>query len=90
MGSKHNIFFSILLVQPAQATGDPIKVCVVDTVLLAVKGWQVPGAIDTLRPLMGQESAVIPLMDVNGPLATYPNGTKRGPRTGARPMAVRG
>ncbi len=35
----------------------------IDVVLLAVKGWQVPGAIETVRPLMGLDTVVVPLMD---------------------------
>ena len=40
------------VVRPGQATDDPATVGPVDVVLLAVKGWQVPGAIETMRPLM--------------------------------------
>jgi len=35
----------------------------VDLVLLAVKGWQVPQAIETMRPLMGLETFVVPLLN---------------------------
>jgi 2-dehydropantoate 2-reductase len=48
---------SSFLVRPAQATDDPQTVGSVDAVLLAVKGWQVPGAIETMRPLMGPDLA---------------------------------
>lgn len=37
-------------------------------VLLAVKGWQVPQAIETMRPLVGPETFVVPLL--NGVEAT--------------------
>src|SRR5262245_35892448 len=46
-----------------RATDDPKSVGFVDAVLLAVKGWQVPGAIETVRPLMGPGTIVVPLMD---------------------------
>ncbi len=46
-----------------RATDDPKSVGFVDAVLLAVKGWQVPAAIETVRPLMGPRTVVIPLMD---------------------------
>jgi 2-dehydropantoate 2-reductase len=46
-----------------RATDDPKSVGFVDAVLLAVQGWQVPGAIETVRPLMGPSTTVIPLMD---------------------------
>jgi 2-dehydropantoate 2-reductase len=46
-----------------RATGDPTSIGFVDVVLLAVQGWQAPGAIETVRPLMGPDTIVIPLMD---------------------------
>jgi 2-dehydropantoate 2-reductase len=45
------------------ATDDPKSVGSVDAVLLAVGGWYVPGAIETVRPMMGPNTVVIPLMD---------------------------
>lgn len=51
------------VVSPAQAAGDPATVGPVDVVLLTVKAWQVEGAIDTVRPLMGADTFVVPLMD---------------------------
>lgn len=50
-------------VQPVRATGDPNTVGEVDMVLLAVKGWQVAAAIETIRALMGPGTCAIPLMD---------------------------
>jgi choline dehydrogenase-like flavoprotein len=54
---------SNFVVRPAQATDDPTSVGPVDVVLLAVKGWQVQGAIKTLHPLMGPQTFAVPLMD---------------------------
>ncbi|MGE5443787.1 MAG: ketopantoate reductase family protein [Ignavibacteriales bacterium] len=51
------------IVRSAQATDNPKSVGAVDMVLLAVKGWQVLGAIETIRPLMGPDTFVVPLMD---------------------------
>jgi 2-dehydropantoate 2-reductase len=45
------------------ATDDPKSVGFVDAVLLAVGGWEVPAAIETVRPMMGPNTVVIPLMD---------------------------
>jgi len=56
------------VVLPVQATDDPKSVGAVDIVLLAVKGWQAPGAIDTMRPLMGPEIFAVPLLDVESRL----------------------
>src|SRR5262245_45815191 len=51
------------IVRPAQATDDPKTVGVVDVVLLALKGWQVAGAIETIRPLMKPGTFVVSLTD---------------------------
>src|SRR5690348_8923418 len=50
-------------IQPAQATDDTATVGPVDAVLLAVKGWQVPDAIEAIRPLMGDETFIAPLLN---------------------------
>lgn len=50
-------------IHPAQATDDPTTVGPVDMTLLAVKGWQVPQAIETMRPLIGPETFVTPLLN---------------------------
>lgn len=48
-------------IEPAQATDDPSTVGTVDYVLVAVKSWQVADAARTLGPMLGRETAVIPL-----------------------------
>ena len=50
-------------IRPAQATDDPAGIGPVDLVLLAVKGWQVPQAIETMRPLVGSQTFVVPLLN---------------------------
>ena len=50
-------------ISPAHATDDPAQIGHVDLVLLAVKGWQVPQAIETMRPLLGPETFVVPLLN---------------------------
>ena len=50
-------------IQPAQATDDPTALGPVDAVLLAVKGWQTPEAIETIRPLMGADTFIAPLLN---------------------------
>jgi 2-dehydropantoate 2-reductase len=52
-----------MLIQPAQATDDPATIGPVDFVLLAVKGWQAPEAIDSMRPLMGPDTVAVPLLN---------------------------
>lgn len=50
-------------VRPAHVTDNPADIGPVDLVLLAVKGWQVPQAIEAMRPLVGVETAVLPLLN---------------------------
>lgn len=52
-----------MLIQPAQATDDPMEVGTVDVVLLGVKTWQVPEAGEVIRPLIGPDTFVIPLQN---------------------------
>src|SRR5436190_5306901 len=51
------------VVRPAQAADDPSEVGPVDVVLVAVKGWQVPEAAQAMRPLVGPETVVVPLLN---------------------------
>jgi 2-dehydropantoate 2-reductase len=49
------------IVRPAQASDDPGQVGEVDVVLVAVKTWQVPEAAQSMRPVMGSNTYVLPL-----------------------------
>jgi len=51
------------LIQPARATDDPGSVGVVDLVLFCVKLWDVEQAGAAIRPLVGPDTAVIPLQN---------------------------
>jgi 2-dehydropantoate 2-reductase len=51
------------VVKPANASGDPQAVGPVDIVLVAVKAWQVADVAPALRPLIGTETAVVPLQN---------------------------
>jgi 2-dehydropantoate 2-reductase len=44
-----------------EATGDASSVGAVDAVLLTVKAWQIPEALLSIKPLLGADTAVIPL-----------------------------
>ncbi|WP_410790166.1 2-dehydropantoate 2-reductase [Kribbella sp. C-35] len=44
---------------PVQATSVPAEIGPVDYVLICVKTWQLPEAIDTIRPLVGPDTAII-------------------------------
>src|SRR5947209_2574727 len=50
-------------IRQVHATDDPARIGLVDLVLLAVKGWQVPQAIETMRPLVGSETCVVPFLN---------------------------
>jgi 2-dehydropantoate 2-reductase len=50
-------------VRPAQVTDDPSALGPVDVVLLGVKAWQVPGAADAMRPLVGERTFIVPLQN---------------------------
>jgi 2-dehydropantoate 2-reductase len=52
-----------LVLDPVHATDDAATVGPVDVALLAVKGWQVPQAIEVMRPLVGAETVVVPLLN---------------------------
>ncbi|MEU8221998.1 2-dehydropantoate 2-reductase [Kribbella sp. NPDC048915] len=44
---------------PVQATSDPAVIGVVDYVLICVKTWQLPEAIESIRPLVGPDTAIV-------------------------------
>jgi 2-dehydropantoate 2-reductase len=48
---------------PCQATDDPREVGPVDFVLVGVKAWQVPAAAVAIRPLLGEQTAAVPLQN---------------------------
>ena len=50
-------------VDPASATDDPASVGEVDYVLVAVKSWQLPEAIETMRPMVGDKTSIVPLQN---------------------------
>lgn len=52
-----------LRVQPIVATDDPAEVGPVDAVLLALKTWQLPGAVADLEPMLGPDTFVVPLQN---------------------------
>ena len=50
-------------VQPVQAVEDPAQLGPVDAVILGVKAWQVPEAAESIRPLIGPDTFVVPLQN---------------------------
>jgi 2-dehydropantoate 2-reductase len=51
------------LIQPVQATDDPASIAPVDVVLFCVKLWDVESAGAQIKPIVGPETAVIPLQN---------------------------
>jgi 2-dehydropantoate 2-reductase len=51
------------LIKPCQATDDPASIGAVDFVLFCVKLWDVESAGEKIRPLIGANTAVIPLQN---------------------------
>ncbi|WP_428492399.1 ketopantoate reductase family protein [Rhodopila sp.] len=51
------------VLQPVRATDDPASIGAVDVVLFCVKLWDVEAAGAAIRPLVGLETAVIPLQN---------------------------
>jgi 2-dehydropantoate 2-reductase len=50
-------------IQPAKAVGSPEQAGQVDAVLLGVKAWQVLDAAELMRPLIGEDTFVVPLQN---------------------------
>ncbi len=50
-------------IHPAEATDDPARAGVVDLVILGVKTWQVRDAARAMKPMIGPDTAVLPLQN---------------------------
>jgi 2-dehydropantoate 2-reductase len=51
------------LVSPVTATDDPAQIGAVDVVMVGVKTWQVPEVAESIRPLIGDNTLVLPLQN---------------------------
>ena len=52
-----------MLIEPAIASADTASIGLVDVVILGVKTWQVAGAAEALRPLLGPDTLIVPLQN---------------------------
>jgi 2-dehydropantoate 2-reductase len=50
-------------IDPAEVTDEPASLEAVDCVLVAVKAWQLQDAAETMRPLVGEATFVVPLLN---------------------------
>lgn len=51
------------LVHPAKATDDPHSIGTADLVVIAVKAWQLDDAIEQMKPLIGDNTTILPLLN---------------------------
>ena len=51
------------VVQPIQATNNPMEIGIVDLVLVGVKAWQISEAAEAMRPMIGPETFILPLQN---------------------------
>ena len=51
------------VVSPVTATDDPAQIGAVDVVMVGVKTWQVPEVAESIRPLIGEDTLVLPLQN---------------------------
>ena len=51
------------VVHSIHATDDPNEIDPVDVILVSVKAWQVPEAAQAMRPMVGPETVVVPLLN---------------------------
>jgi 2-dehydropantoate 2-reductase len=50
-------------IHPARVTDSPQSIGVVDVVILATKAWQLSEAMEQLQPLLGADTAILPLLN---------------------------
>ena len=51
------------VLSPVTATDDPAQIRAVDVVMVGVKTWQVPEVAESIRPLIGDNTLVLPLQN---------------------------
>jgi len=49
------------VIHPAKASDDPRQVGIMDVILVAVKAWDVPAAAEAMKPMVEEETVIIPL-----------------------------
>ena len=49
------------IIKPASATDNPASIGPVDVILVAVKAWDIPSAAESMKPMIGENTLVIPL-----------------------------
>ncbi len=62
-GLKVDSISGDFVVQPAKATDSPRSVGTVDVLILAIKAWQINDAIVEMKPLIGNNTLIVPLLN---------------------------
>ena len=62
-GLKVDSIHGDFVIHPAQATDSTESVGNVDLIILATKAWQLDSAIEQIKPLMGENTAILPLLN---------------------------
>ncbi|NQZ32611.1 MAG: 2-dehydropantoate 2-reductase [Oceanospirillaceae bacterium] len=51
------------VIHPVQASDNPAQIGEVDLVLVCVKGWQLSDAVQAMKPLVGENTVILPLLN---------------------------
>jgi 2-dehydropantoate 2-reductase len=62
-GLRVSRIYGDFIVSPIHVTHDPSTVGIADVILLAVKAWQVSDAIKLMRPMVGPDTFIVPLLN---------------------------
>ncbi|MBL8100328.1 MAG: 2-dehydropantoate 2-reductase [Anaerolineales bacterium] len=62
-GLKISSIHGDFVVHPAQATDSTESIGTVDLIILAIKAWQLDSSLEQIRPLIGENTAILPLLN---------------------------
>jgi 2-dehydropantoate 2-reductase len=62
-GLQIESFLGNFAIQPAKVDDNPGNIGAVDLVILGVKTWQVPDAAEAIKPLIGSQTMLLPLLN---------------------------
>ena len=62
-GLRVNSIGGDFVVNPVKATNSPLSVGEVDCVIVATKAWQLAESIEQLKPLVGEKTMILPLLN---------------------------
>lgn len=60
-GLKVESILGDFVILPVMATDDPRQAGVMDVIIVAVKAWDIPSAAEAMKPMVGEETIVVPL-----------------------------